>query len=320
MDKGERLPVALTMGDPAGIGPEIVVKALQLAAQKGLQGPFVVYGCPAWLNEIAGRHGADKRLLEVVPCCRVPPDLAVGEVSAVAGDAAFRSVRQAALDAMAGRVRAVVTAPLSKAAMNLAGHVFPGHTEILSMLAGDVPVRMMLANQELRTVLVSIHVPLREAVVGLSTAGILQTIQLTDLFLRRTGIAAPRIAVAGLNPHAGEDGLLGSEEAEIITPAIEAARREGIDATGPYPPDTVFMRARGFGRFDVVIAMYHDQGLIPVKYLGVEDGVNLTVGLPYVRTSPDHGTAFDIAAQGIADPASMLAAMRMAEQLSTGEG
>lgn len=311
-----RLPVAVTMGDPAGIGPEIVLKALQKAPQNGLKGPFVVYGCPEWLKAVAQHCGASGELPEVVSCCSVSPDLALGQVSAEAGDAAFRSVRRAGLDAMAGKVRAVVTAPLSKAAINLAGHVFPGHTEILAMLAGGVPVRMMLANQELRTVLVSIHLPLKEAVASLTMAGILETIRLTDEFLRRTGMAAPRIAVAGLNPHAGEDGLLGTEEAEIIAPAIRAARESGIDASGPYPPDTVFMRARGFGQFDVVIAMYHDQGLIPVKYLGVEEGVNLTVGLPFVRTSPDHGTAFDIAGQGVADPASMLAAMRMAEQLS----
>lgn len=311
-----RLPVAITMGDPAGIGPEIVLKALQKAPENGLEGPFVVYGCPEWLRAVAQRCGASGELPAVVSCCSVSPDLALGQVSAEAGDAAFRSVRRAGLDAMAGKVRAVVTAPLSKAAINLAGHVFPGHTEILAMLAGGVPVRMMLANQELRTVLVSIHLPLKEAVASLSVAGILETIRLTDEFLRRTGMAAPRIAVAGLNPHAGEDGLLGTEEAEIIAPAIRAARASGIDASGPYPPDTVFMRARGFGQFDVVIAMYHDQGLIPVKYLGVEEGVNLTVGLPFVRTSPDHGTAFDIAGQGVADPASMLAAMRMAEQLS----
>lgn len=315
MDR-DRRPIALTMGDPAGVGPEIIVKALLKASETGLQGPFVVYGCPRLMATVSRRYGASEGLVVVRPCASVSVALQTGVVSAEAGDAAFRSVRQAALDAMVGKVRAVVTAPLSKAAMNLAGHVYPGHTEILASLAGNVPVRMMLANQELRTVLVSIHVPLREAVDSLSTAGILETIQLTDAFLRRTGLARPRVAVAGVNPHAGEDGLLGSEEAEIIEPAVRAAQAMGIEATGPYPPDTVFMRARGFRHFDVVIAMYHDQGLIPVKYLGVDEGVNLTVGLPYVRTSPDHGTAFDIAGKDLADPASMLAAIRMAERLS----
>jgi len=268
------------------------------------------------MEAVARRLGLNTGLLEVVPVTEVPEDLPVGQVSAAGGEAAFQAVYRAAQDAMAGKVRAVVTAPLSKAAMNLAGHVYPGHTEILAEVGGNVPVRMMLANEELRTVLVSIHVPLGVAVSSLSTAGIVETIRLTDAFLRMTGIQASRIAVAGINPHAGEDGLLGDEEIRVIGPAVHEARAQGIDASGPWPPDTVFMRARGFAEFDVVIAMYHDQGLIPVKYLGVDEGVNLTVGLPFVRTSPDHGTAFDIAGKGIAQPNSLLAAMRMAERLS----
>ena len=311
-----RKPIAITMGDPAGIGPEIILRALARAPETGLEGPFVVYGCLGWMEAVARRLGLNTGLLEVVPVTEVPEDLPVGQVSAAGGEAAFQAVYRAAQDAMAGKVRAVVTAPLSKAAMNLAGHVYPGHTEILAEVGGNVPVRMMLANEELRTVLVSIHVPLREAVSSLSTAGIVETIRLTDAFLRMTGIQAPRIAVAGINPHAGEDGLLGDEEIRVIGPAVQEARALGIDASGPWPPDTVFMRARGFAEFDVVIAMYHDQGLIPVKYLGVDEGVNLTVGLPFVRTSPDHGTAFDIAGKGIAQPNSLLAAMRMAERLS----
>ena len=311
-----RKPIAITMGDPAGIGPEIILRALARAPETGLEGPFFVYGCPGWMEAVARRLGLNTGLLEVVPVTEVPEDLPVGQVSAAGGEAAFQAVYRAAQDAMAGKVRAVVTAPLSKAAMNLAGHVYPGHTEILAEVGGNVPVRMMLANEELRTVLVSIHVPLGVAVSSLSTAGIVETIRLTDAFLRMTGIQAPRIAVAGINPHAGEDGLLGDEEIRVIGPAVHEARAQGIDASGPWPPDTVFMRARGFAEFDVVIAMYHDQGLIPVKYLGVDEGVNLTVGLPFVRTSPDHGTAFDIAGKGIAQPNSLLAAMRMAERLS----
>lgn len=311
-----QLPIAVTMGDAAGIGPEIVLKALQKASDGARRRFFCIYGDEVLLRGLAGCYGLEADDLSIVDCARLPADLRMGEVSAAAGDAAFRSVRQAALDAIAGKVAGVVTAPLSKAAMNLAGHVYPGHTEILAELAGGKPVRMMLANTELRTVLVSIHVPLRQAIEALSTEGIMETISLTDTFLRMTGVEAPRIAVAGLNPHAGEDGLLGSEEQQIIAPAVRLARERGIDATGPWPPDTVFMKARGFAHFDVVIAMYHDQGLIPVKYLGVEEGVNLTIGLPYVRTSPDHGTAFDIAGKGIADPSSMLAAMAMAQRLA----
>jgi 4-hydroxythreonine-4-phosphate dehydrogenase len=329
---GERLtPIAVTMGDPAGIGPEIVLRLLAEPVAGTLSQPvtgawsdaeslpaptFIVYGDPILLAREARHLGLNTERLQIQACSTLPADLPVGRVDARAGDAAFRAVRQATLDALAGRVRAVVTAPLNKEAMNVAGHRYPGHTQILAELAGGVPVRMMLANQELRTVLVTIHAPLRQAIESLTIGSILDTIRITHRHLQTTGIASPRIAVAGLNPHAGEGGLIGREEIEIIAPAIEAARLEGIDASGPHAPDTVFMRARGFARFDVVVAMYHDQGLIPVKYLGLEDGVNITVGLPFVRTSPDHGTAFDIAGRGIADTRSMAAAIRMADEMS----
>jgi 4-hydroxythreonine-4-phosphate dehydrogenase len=249
-------------------------------------------------------------------CSSLPGDLPLGRIDPRAGEAAYRAVHAAAQDAMAGKVRAVVTAPLNKAALNAAGFHYPGHTEILAEVAGGTPVRMMLANEELRTVLVTIHQPLRQAIDTLTQELILETILLTNRHLIAVGLPAPRIAVAGLNPHAGEGGLLGREEVDLIAPAIEAARSLGADATGPHPPDTVFMQARGFSRFDVVVAMYHDQGLIPVKYLGLEEGVNVTVGLPFVRTSPDHGTAFDIAGQGKADVRSLAAAIRMADEMS----
>jgi 4-hydroxythreonine-4-phosphate dehydrogenase len=330
---GELSPIAVTMGDPAGIGPEIVLKLL-VAASSGAgtspatlsrassdrypqQPDFVVYGDPIVLAREAQRLGLNTERLAIRPCSELPADLPLGRVDARAGDAAFRAVHQAALDALAGRVRAVVTAPLNKEAMNAAGHRYPGHTEILAEVAGGVRVRMMLANQELRTVLVSIHTPLRRAIEQLTTDSILETIRLTHAHLSAAGIT-PRIAVAGLNPHAGEGGLIGREEIEIIEPAVAAARRDGIDASGPHAPDTVFMRARGFAEFDVVIAMYHDQGLIPVKYLGLEEGVNITVGLPFIRTSPDHGTAFDIAGKGVADTRSLAAAIRMADEMSRG--
>jgi len=205
---------------------------------------------------------------------------------------------------------------------------FPGHTELLQSEAArhvgvtvaQLPVRMMLANTELRTVLVSIHLSLRDAIAAVTYDNIVETLQITHDALSRLLGRAPRIAVAGLNPHAGEGGLFGREEIELIQPAIQAARQKGQDVSGPYAPDTVFMRARqktrGEREFDVVIAMYHDQGLIPVKYLGVEDGVNVTLGLPLVRTSPDHGTAFDIAGTGKADPRSLLQAIRMARALN----
>ncbi|MFM2083735.1 MAG: 4-hydroxythreonine-4-phosphate dehydrogenase, partial [Pseudomonadota bacterium] len=196
----------------------------------------------------------------------------------------------------------------------------PGHTEMLQAICGNPPVRMMLANDELRTVLVSIHVPLREALDSLSLDGILETIQITHNFLVRTGIKNPRIAVAGINPHAGESGLFGHEEIDIITPSIEAAKQRGIRASGPFSPDTIFMRARKTAvqdEFDVVIAMYHDQGLIPVKYLGLDAGVNVTLGLPIIRTSPDHGTAFDMAGTKKADPRGLLYALQKAREFAT---
>ena len=220
-------------------------------------------------------------------------------------------------------IAAVVTAPLHKEALSAAGVPFPGHTELLQAEAAqhagvsieDMPVRMMLANEELRTVLVSIHVALRAAIDAVTYERVLETLRITDRALSAALGRRPRIAVAGLNPHAGEGGLFGREEIDVIVPAIEAARTAGIQAQGPFAPDTVFMRARR-GEFDVVVAMYHDQGLIPVKYLGVEQGVNVTLGLPLVRTSPDHGTAFDIAGTGRADPSSLVEAIRMARRLA----
>jgi len=219
---------------------------------------------------------------------------------------------------------------LHKEALAAAGVPFPGHTELLQAEAAawlgksvaEMPVRMMLANDELRTVLVSIHMPLRDAIAAVNAENVLQTLRITHQAVGRALGRAPRIGVAGLNPHAGEGGLFGREEIDSIIPAVEAACSEGILASGPFAPDTVFMRARARdgqpGEFDVVVAMYHDQGLIPVKYLGVEKGVNVTLGLPLVRTSPDHGTAFDIAGTGKADPSSLIEAIRVARQLGAG--
>jgi 4-hydroxythreonine-4-phosphate dehydrogenase len=250
----------------------------------------------------------------------------MGQVNAAAGAAAACCIEAGARAAMAGHIVALVTAPVHKEALSAAGVPYPGHTEMLQALAaapGEAlpPVRMMLANDELRTVLVTIHLSLRKAIDQVTFDAVLQTLRIAHAAAARWGQPRPRIAVAGLNPHAGEGGLFGDEELRIIGPAVQAARAEGIDASGPYAPDTVFMRARHAppahpGEFDIVVAMTHDHGLIPVKYLGVEQGVNVTLGLPFVRTSPDHGTAFDIAGGGVADAASLLAAVRMARQLS----
>ncbi|MEM8628445.1 MAG: 4-hydroxythreonine-4-phosphate dehydrogenase PdxA, partial [Pseudomonadota bacterium] len=239
----------------------------------------------------------------------------VGDVTAAAGRAAFEAVLAGIEFAVSGRAAGIVTAPINKAAWAAAGVTYPGHTELLAERGGADMVAMMLANDELRTVLVTIHCSLREAIEAADFDAQMQAIELAHAGARALGVAKPRVAVAGLNPHAGEGGLFGREEIEIISPAIAAAQEAGINASGPWPGDTVFMQARQ-GAFDVVVAQYHDQGLIPVKYMGLSHGVNITLGLPFVRTSPDHGTAFDIAGRGIADPGSLQTAIRYAAQLA----
>jgi 4-hydroxythreonine-4-phosphate dehydrogenase len=324
------VPLLVTMGDATGIGPEIIVKAFR----EGELGDAVVLGRVDVLRRAGApmtarlEHPLD--LPQVPPGCLpviepagLPPGLAAlpwGRVSAEAGAAAARCIEAAVAFAMAGAGRAVVTAPIHKEALAAAGVPFPGHTEMLQALAAPAgtpapPVRMMLANPELRVVLVTIHMALRRALELLDFEAVLSTLRIAHAAAAGWGQAQPRIAVAGLNPHAGEGGLFGDEEIRFIAPAVQAAREAGIDAQGPFAPDTVFMRARR-GEFDLVVAMTHDHGLIPVKYLGVEQGVNVTLGLPFVRTSPDHGTAFDIAGSGRADAASLVAALRMARQLA----
>ena len=333
--------LALSMGDPCGIGPEMIAKAFT----QPLPAPCVVVGDVAVMRRAVAacdlqwpvaqlelpeqaRH-APPRCVAVWQPPGLPAGLAalpMGQVHADAGRAAIACIEAAAGLTLAGRTGALVTAPVHKQALAAAGSRFPGHTEMLQALAaagGAQPeVRMMLGNDELRVVLVTIHVSLRQAIEQLSVERIATTITLAHAAGQRAGLATPRIAVAGLNPHAGEGGLFGDEEARFIVPAIERARGAGIDASGPYAPDTVFMRARHApghpGEFDVVVAMTHDHGLIPVKYLGVERGVNVTLGLPFVRTSPDHGTAFDIAGRGLADPSSLLAAISVAHELCGG--
>ncbi len=347
-ERGQPRPIAITMGDPAGIGPEIIAKAFRDAPDV-TRGCFVA-GDVASLRRAAGWMAGWGLLQLPVIVIDQPSDaldtpatcipvlqvvesvalVAVGRVSAAAGRMAAESVLWAADAALRGDIAALVTAPLHKEALAAAGaphHSFPGHTEMLQARAAahlripvrDLPVRMMLANDELRTVLVSIHVALRDAIRAVTLENVLQTLRITHEALRPLLGRSPRIAVAGLNPHAGEGGLFGHEEIEIIAPAISLARSQGFDVHGPFAPDTIFMRARARPglptEFDVVIAMYHDQGLIPVKYLGVDKGVNVTLGLPLVRTSPDHGTAFDIAGTGQADSGSLVQAIRMARQL-----
>ncbi|WP_456268530.1 4-hydroxythreonine-4-phosphate dehydrogenase PdxA [Kushneria sp. AK178] len=331
MSVSSRAPIALTMGDPAGVGPEIIVRLACLprpgdtpllvigdidrlratADQLGLALTLFPIAHP---DEIRG-HAATSGRLAVLPAGEpLPPELPWGLVDARAGAAACAYVNRAIDFALEGSISAIVTAPLNKAAMAAAGITYPGHTEILADRAGTQDFGMMLANDELRVMLVSIHLSLRQAIDAVTPERELRAIRLAARACHAYGIESPRIAVAGLNPHAGEGGLFGDEDDAIIAPTIARAREEGIDASGPWPGDTVFMNARR-GHFDAVVAQYHDQGLIPVKYLGVENGVNITVGLPFVRTSVDHGTAFDIAGQGRADPSSLVYALKQAEAM-----
>lgn len=333
-------PLLLTMGDACGVGPEIIVKA----HAEGAADDCLVVGDPQVLARAARvldlmlplallASPADAALrppgsLGVLRPAGLPDGLAElpwGRIDARCGAAAAACIETAVRHVQRGEAAAVVTAPLHKEALAAAGVGFPGHTEMLQALAAPgapPPVRMMLANDELRVVLVSIHVALRRAVELVDFDSVLQTIRIAHDAAAAWGQPRPRIAVAGLNPHAGEGGLFGDEELRFIAPAVQAARQLGIDARGPYAPDTVFMRARHApghaGEFDLVVAMTHDHGLIPVKYLGVEQGVNVTLGLPFVRTSPDHGTAFDIAGSGRADASSLKAAIRMARRLVRG--
>ena len=339
--------ILITMGDGAGIGPEIIAKAFR-QAPADLAGCVVVGDVAtmrraaalgasplAWpvlqLEALTDALALPPRCIPVLQKCALDAPVAYGVVSALAGQAAADCIVWAARAVLKGEAAAMVTAPVHKEALAaVSGWAarFPGHTEMLQAEAAafmgkplkDVPVRMMLANEELKTVLVSIHMSLRAAIDAVTFDNVLQTLRITHNAVAASLGRAPRIAVAGLNPHAGEGGLFGDEEQTTIAPAIAAARAEGMTVHGPLAPDTVFMRARHAadkaGEFDVVVAMYHDQGLIPVKYLGVEQGVNVTLGLPLVRTSPDHGTAFDIAGTGKADASSLIAAIRMARQLS----
>ena len=326
--KTGRAPIGVTMGDPCGIGPEIVAAAL---SDPDLGVPAIAIGDAAILQRAARIVGADVTInairdpseaklargtIDVLPASALPADLPFGQVRADAGRAAFDYVRTGIELALAGKIGAIATAPIHKEALKAAGVPYPGHTEMLADLTRAPNHAMMLFNDELRVLLVTIHLALKDAIASLSIEKELIAMRLADTAARQLGVAKPRVAVAGVNPHAGENGLFGREDLDIVKPAIERARAAGIDASGPWPGDTVFMQARQ-GKFDIVVAQYHDQGLIPVKYLGIEHGVNVTVGLPFVRTSVDHGTAFDIAGTGRANPESMKVAIRQAQAMST---
>lgn len=339
--------LAVSMGDPAGIGPELVWRVwldhaaalapLWVAAHPGVmhraarvwgvdatQAMQVVADAQA-ARDFWDHHNPDVQgwPLVVVAIDAQCPTPTWGVVSAAAGAMAAHAIEVAAQACLQGLAVAMVTAPIHKQALAQAGWDVPGHTELLQALAADhhgvsvaeMPVRMMLANPELQTVLHSIHVSLRDALDAIEPQSLAQTIAIAHSGAKpmRADTGPLRVAVAGVNPHAGEGGLFGREEEDVIAPVVRAAQTQGWEVSGPHAPDTVFMRARA-GEFDVVVAMYHDQGLIPVKYLGVDFGVNITLGLPFVRTSPDHGTAMDLAGKGLASADSMLAAVRWAKK------
>jgi 4-phospho-D-threonate 3-dehydrogenase / 4-phospho-D-erythronate 3-dehydrogenase len=321
--------IGITMGDPAGIGPEVVIKAVGAAPGSCR---LVVVGDLTTLDETACRLGvsitpvpwqpgtdypAGTNVLPVLSLSQLPAESRLpGRPTPTGGEASYQYVAVAIDLALQGTLQGLVTAPISKAMWHTAGRDYPGHTELLAALTHTPEVRMMLVGSRLRVILVTTHIALSRVPAALSCEKVLKTITLTAAHLARFhGLPRPRLAVAGLNPHAGEAGAFGDEEERIIAPAVRQAQSQGLLAAGPFPADSLFVRAVR-GEFDGVICLYHDQGLIPLKLLSWEEGVNVTIGLPIVRTSPDHGTAFDIAGQGKADARSMGAALALAAEMT----
>ncbi|AOS61023.1 4-hydroxythreonine-4-phosphate dehydrogenase PdxA [Actinoalloteichus hymeniacidonis] len=325
------LPViAITMGDGAGIGPEVVAGALAEATVYERCRPLVI-GDAGRLRQAAALMNAEVEVvavgsiaeasftrgrIDVIDLGLLPEDLAWGKLSATAGDAAYQYIRVASELALAGEAHAICTAPLNKEALHAAGHLYPGHTEMLAALTGTEEVSMMLSTPKVKVIHVTTHIGLIAAIAKIEPGLVERTVRRGHTAIKASGVAEPVIGVCAINPHAGENGLFGEgEEAEKITPAIERLQADGIDARGPLPADTAFFLA-GRGDYDLIVAMYHDQGHGPVKVLGIEAGVNITVGLPVIRTSVDHGTAFDIAGTGTAEVGSMIEALRQAADLA----
>jgi 4-hydroxythreonine-4-phosphate dehydrogenase len=321
--------IAITMGDPGGIGPEVIVKSLSSSEIREYCAPIVI-GNAGILQEavkLTGHHlkiQCVSNVLDVKPLkgtiavldIKSPSRFKKRAASKNAGKAVVQYIRKAVELALKKEVQALVTAPLSKESLNLAGFQWRGHTEFLAELTKTKDFTMMFVSDTLKLILSTIHVPLRDVPRAINEKLVFKTIVLAQRGAEMIGIKKPRIAVAGLNPHAGESGLMGKEEMSAITPAVNSARRKGFNVSGPYPPDVVFYKAYN-GYFDIVVSMYHDQGLIPFKMLAFESGVNVTVGLPIIRTSPDHGTAFDIAWKNMANPSSMLEALKLASKLAS---
>ena len=325
-----RPTIAITMGDPAGIGPEIIMKALARQDVHAICRPLVIGDAkrlrqagriveteiPVEALADAGAANFETGAVQCVDLAIVPEDMPFGRLSATAGEAAYRYIEKAVQVVQAGQAQAICTAPLSKEALHSAGHKYPGHTELLAHLTGTPEVSMMLVTPKLRVIHVTTHIGLIDAIAKIEPGLVERVIARGHDVLVKAGIADPKIGVCAINPHAGEGGLFGhGEEAAKITPAVEICRAKGWDVIGPLPADTLFFLA-GRGDYDMVVAMYHDQGHGPIKVLGLESGVNITVGLPVVRTSVDHGTAFDIAGKGIADEGSLVEALRQAVALA----
>ncbi|KIZ47300.1 MULTISPECIES: 4-hydroxythreonine-4-phosphate dehydrogenase PdxA [Rhodopseudomonas] len=325
-----RPTIAITMGDPAGIGPEVIMKALAKPYPNEICNPLVIgdanrlrkaakaVGVALDVDSLAEAGDADfsSTAVQCVDLKNVPDDLPFGKMSPIAGEAAYRYIEKAVQVVQAGIAQGICTAPLSKEALHAAGHKYPGHTELLAHLTGTPEVSMMLVSPKLRVIHVTTHIGLIDAIKKIEPGLVERVITRGHDVLIKAGIANPKIGVCAINPHAGENGLFGhGEEAEKITPAVEACQRKGWDVQGPLPADTLFFLA-GRGDYDMVVAMYHDQGHGPIKVLGLEAGVNITVGLPVIRTSVDHGTAFDIAGKGIADERSLVEALRQAVDLA----
>src|ERR1700712_940349 len=329
------LPISgITMGDATGVGPEIIVKSLTHDVVYQQCRPLVIGDAKRLelANQIVKGSAKIRRIKEaaeaqyepgVIDCIDldlIPADLPFGQLSPIAGDGAYQYIARAVQLAEAKQIDAICTAPLNKEALHAGGHKFPGHTEMLAHLTGVEEVSMMLVAPQLRVIHVTTHIGIIDAIRKIEPGLVQRTIERGNATLIKAGIARPRIGVCGINPHAGENGLFGyGEEEEKIIPAVKLLQEQGLDVTGPLPADTLFFRA-GRGDFDLVVAMYHDQGHGPVKVLGLEAGVNVTVGLEVIRTSVDHGTAFDIAGKGIADERSMLEALRQGAELATRRG
>jgi 4-phospho-D-threonate 3-dehydrogenase / 4-phospho-D-erythronate 3-dehydrogenase len=330
MTKKDRTIIGITMGDPSGIGPEIILKSFETSVIRNSK--VVVIGDYSILlaaHKILKVNSFGLNSVNNVSECKFNSsilnildlhlvdmnDFMPGKVQVLSGNAAFEYIKKAIDLAKNKDVDALVTAPLNKEALHLAGHMYPGHTEILASLTGTKDYAMLLHDKKLSVIHISTHVSLLEAITGLNKERIVKVIELANAMMKRLGKDKPRIAVAGINPHAGENGLFGREEINEIIPAIREMKGRGINVEGPCPPDTVFLQAVN-GKYDLVVAMYHDQGHIPLKLLGFDSGVNITVGLPFIRTSVDHGTAFEIAWKGKANEKSMVEAIKLSIKLS----